>query len=210
MIKAETKNIIFDLGGVILNIDYNLTIQSFQKLGIPNFQELYTQANQNNVFDDFETGKISSEAFLSYVKEQSGIAISSEQIRNAWNAMLLDLPKMRLEQLKLLKPSFKLYLLSNTNEIHVEAFKKIIDQSFGSYWFENVFDKVYFSNEIGLRKPNAEIFDFVIAQNKLKKSETIFFDDSIQHIEGAKKTGIESFLITKEKPFSFYLASFLS
>jgi putative hydrolase of the HAD superfamily len=210
MVKAEINNIIFDLGGVILNIDYHLTIQAFQRLGIPNFQELYTQANQNNIFDDFETGKISSDAFLSYVKEQSGININTNQIIEAWNAMLLDLPKTRLDQLNILKSDFKLYLLSNTNEIHVEAFKKIIATSFGSYWFEDVFEKVYFSNEIGLRKPNTEIFDFVLEQNSLAKSETIFFDDSIQHIEGAKNSGIESFLITKDKPFSYYLSSFLS
>ena len=210
MVKAEIKNIIFDLGGVILNIDYHLTIQAFQELGVPNFQELYTQANQNNVFDDFETGKIPSHAFLSYMKAQSKMNISSDQIMEAWNAMLLDLPKKRLEQLKILKSNFNLFLLSNTNEIHVEAFKKIISTNFGSYWFEDVFDQVYFSNEIGLRKPNKEIFDFVLEKNRLKKSETIFFDDSIQHIEGAEKAGIHSFLVTNEKPFSYYLTSFLS
>ena len=187
--------IIFDLGGVLLDINYWLTIEAFNNLGCSDFESIYTQQKQSQLFDDFETGKVSSETFRKSLQKQMEFSISNVEFDNAWNKMLLQLPEKRIELLEKLNKKFSLFLLSNTNEIHIKAFKKIISSSIGYERFENCFKKVYFSSEIGNRKPNASCFEMVLSENKLSAAKTLFIDDSIQHVEGAYKIGIKTLLI---------------
>ena len=187
--------IIFDLGGVLLDINYWLTIEAFNNLGCSDFESIYTQQKQSQLFDDFETGKVSSETFRKSIQKQMRFSISNVEFDNSWNKMLLQLPEQRLELLEKLNKKFSLFLLSNTNEIHIKAFKKIISSSIGYERFENCFKKVYFSSEIGNRKPNASCFEMVLSENKLSAAKTLFIDDSIQHVEGAYKIGIKTLLI---------------
>ncbi|MEC8603920.1 MAG: HAD family phosphatase [Bacteroidota bacterium] len=187
--------IIFDLGGVLLDINYQLTIEAFNNLGCSDFESIYTQQKQSQLFDDFETGKVSSETFRKSLQKQMQFSISNVEFDNAWNKMLLQFPKKRIELLEKLNKKFSLFLLSNTNEIHIKAFKKIISSSIGYERFENCFKKVYFSSEIGNRKPNASCFEMVLSENKLSAAKTLFIDDSIQHVEGAYKIGIKTLLI---------------
>ena len=187
--------IIFDLGGVLLDINYWLTIEAFNNLGCSDFESIYTQQKQSQLFDDFETGKVSSETFRKSLQKQMQFSISNVEFDNAWNKMLLQLPEQRIELLEKLNKKFSLFLLSNTNEIHIKAFKKIISSSIGYERFENCFKKVYFSSEIGNRKPNASCFEMVLSENKLSAAKTLFIDDSIQHVEGAYKIGIKTLLI---------------
>lgn len=187
--------IIFDLGGVLLDINYRLTIEAFNNLGCSDFESIYTQQKQSQLFDDFETGKVSSETFRKSLQKQMEFSISNVEFDNAWNKMLLQLPEQRIELLEKLNKKFSLFLLSNTNEIHIKAFKKIISSSIGYKRFENCFKKVYFSSEIGNRKPNASCFEMVLSENKLSAAKTLFIDDSIQHVEGAYKIGIKTLLI---------------
>lgn len=187
--------IIFDLGGVLLDINYQLTIEAFNNLGCSDFESIYTQQKQSQLFDDFETGKVSSETFRKSLQKQMEFSISNVEFDNAWNKMLLQFPKKRIELLEKLNKKFSLFLLSNTNEIHIKAFKKIISSSIGYERFENCFKKVYFSSEIGNRKPNASCFEMVLSENKLSAAKTLFIDDSIQHVEGAYKIGIKTLLI---------------
>ena len=187
--------IIFDLGGVLLDINYWLTIKAFNNLGCSDFESIYTQQKQSQLFDDFETGKVSSETFRKSLQKQMQFSISNVEFDNAWNKMLLQLPEQRIELLEKLNKKFSLFLLSNTNEIHIKAFKKIISSSIGYERFENCFKKVYFSSEIGNRKPNASCFEMVLSENKLSAAKTLFVDDSIQHVEGAYKIGIKTLLI---------------
>lgn len=208
-IQKNIKNIIFDLGGVILNIDYNQTSNYFKELGIKDFDEIYSQAKQNNLFNDFETGKIDPKEFRAALKEYVPKATDKE-IDFAWNAMLLDLPKERIELLKKIKENYRIFLLSNTNAIHVKAFTKYIDQLYGENVFSSIFENHYYSNEIGYRKPNANAFQYVIDSNDLKPEETLFIDDSTQHIKGANKAGLNSFLLEKDKDItSLFLDKFL-
>lgn len=201
------KNIIFDLGGVILNIDYLITLEEFKKLGIANIEELFTQAKQNDLFDAYESGQISSQAFINGVKEYLPADISPNQIVRAWNAMLLDLPQERLDLLLDLKNKYRTFLLSNTNDIHMDAFHRIIQRENNIEKLDPYFEKVYFSNHMKMRKPNPEIFLAVCTQNNLKPSETLFIDDSIQHVEGAKKAGLHAHHLTNgETILSFFLA----
>lgn len=190
------KNIIFDLGGVILNIDYKLTVEAFKKLGLADFDKLYSQANQSSLFDAYEVGKISSEKFIDEMQNIIGMDISKQSIVEAWNAMLLDLPGERVALLNNLKNNYRIFLLSNTNEIHKIAYCNYLKKTFGFNDLSNLFEKQYLSFEIGLRKPHKETFEYVIADAGIIKEETLFIDDSVQHVVGAKEAGIDAFHLT--------------
>ena len=182
--------IIFDLGGVIINLDYQLTIDAFKNLGLANFDEMYTQAKQSNLFDDFETGKISSQHFINSLLPYLPNGVSANKVVHAWNAMILDFPKERLELLDKLKSNYRIFLLSNTNDIHLQAVKRSLvnttDRKLESY-----FEKVYLSHEVKLRKPHKEIFELVCKEQNLDPSRTLFIDDTIGHIDGSIKIGLK-------------------
>lgn len=193
----DIHHIIFDLGGVLLNIDYNRTEQAFIDLGIKNFPEMYSQLKQSTLFDDFEVGAISSEEFIENLKKASGLDLLNDDIINAWNAMLLDFPLRRLQLLQQLRNHHDLILLSNTNEIHEKAFNHIIEKAHGIPHIGTFFDRTYLSHRIGMRKPNIEVFEYIIEENQLKKAHTLFIDDSPQHVKGAKKAGIQALWLQK-------------
>ena len=193
-IPKGIKNIIFDLGGVILNIDYNRTSQAFKELGCENFDELYSQQKQSGLFDEFETGKLSPQAFINELLRLLPKGISPKQAIDAWNAMLLDLPQKRLEKLAENQQNYRTFLLSNTNAIHEEAFTRFIQRENKITSFEPYFEQVYYSHRIGMRKPHPEVFTFVLEQNSLLPEETLFIDDSPQHLVGAERVGIRTVL----------------
>ena len=184
------KAIIFDLGAVILNINYQNTINAFSKLGVKNASTFYSEKIQTNLFNQIETGDITVEKFLAELQKETNNA-SINQVSEAWNAMLLDLPENRLAVIQSLKKKYSIYLLSNTNAIHIDAFKKKLGNV---KWvkFCNLFDKMYLSHEVGLRKPNAAIFKYILEEQNLKPEEVFFIDDSPQHIESANKLGIKT------------------
>jgi len=186
--------IIFDFGGIIINIDYQLTVGAFSKLGFNNFDSWYSQAKQHSLFDELEKGKISTQFFFDEIRKASQLNLEDSQIEQAWNELLLNLPISRIKKLISLKNRHKLFLLSNTNAIHTKAFSAQIEQIFGWQKFRNLFDGFYLSHEIGMRKPSAEIFEFVVNTNRLNKNSTLFIDDSYQHLVGAKSIGLQTFL----------------
>jgi epoxide hydrolase-like predicted phosphatase len=187
--------IIFDLGGVILNIDYSLTRQAFEKSGITNFHEMYSQAAADDLFENLETGNVSEEDFYKQFNKRTQIALDKNEIQINWNAMLLSFREKSLEFLESIKSKYKLYLLSNTNHIHLDAFNKIYHTASRIKPFEEFFDKVYYSCEIGLRKPNADIYEFVLKENDLEAAKTLFIDDSVQNIDAAKNVGLQTILL---------------
>ena len=191
-IPEDVENIIFDLGGVILNVDYTKTAQAFIELGCQNFNDIYSQQKQSGLFDLLETGKISPQAFINELLRLLPSGIKPKQVIDAWNAMLLDLPDVRIRRLKEHKNNYRTFLLSNTNAIHEEAFTKIIQKENHLKSLDELFERVYFSHQIGLRKPNKDVFEFVLNQNKLNPEKTLFIDDSPQHLEGAKACGINT------------------
>ncbi len=184
------ENIIFDLGGVLLNIDYNKTDKAFEALGFSTFTKMYNQFAANTLFENLETGKLTPEEFYHELLRVSGKPVSRQQVWNAWNAMLLDFRKTSLSFLEGLASKHKLYLLSNTNAIHHEAFMKIFDQTRPGDDFDSFFTKAYYSHSIGLRKPGREIFDFVLQDAGLDSARTLFIDDSFNNIDGAKQAGL--------------------
>lgn len=194
MIKG-IKHIIFDLGGVLLNLDYNLTEKAFIEAGVENFGDLYSQLNQSSLFDKLETGKIPVSEFIAEMQKLA--PLTKQQILNAWNAMLLDFPLRRLQILQQLRLYYDLFLLSNTNEIHEVTFNKILMDGNGIPNIGVFFDKVYLSHRVGLRKPEKEIFQLVLEENGLNAEHTLFIDDSPQHIESAKQLGIQTIYLEK-------------
>ncbi len=183
------KNIIFDLGGVILNIDYQLNVDAFKAIGFDDFEASYSKAEQTYLFDNLEKGSISPETFRNGIREVSGKNLSDERIDYAWNKIILDFPEKRISLLNQLKKKYRIFLLSNTNQIHYKNYTALL-QKLGYHDFNAIFEKAYFSHEMGMRKPDKEIFELVINEQQLIPEETLFIDDSIQHIEAAGKTGM--------------------
>lgn len=191
------QNVIFDLGGVIINLDTNRTIHEFNKISQIPFESIYTQAKQDEVFSLLDKGKISTEDFLNEIKRLTGYSGPKQDLLKAWNAMLLDVPEERLDVLVEMKHNYNTYLLSNTCEPHIEAFERELELEHGIKNFDDYFDKVYYSCRIGMRKPDKEIFEFVLSENNLIPEETVFIDDSPQHVKSAGECGINAFLLQK-------------
>jgi glucose-1-phosphatase len=191
-----TKAIIFDLGGVLLDIDYDLAKEAFRNLGVENFDQMYSQAEANPLFQKLETGKISQEEFCEAIMEYVPGVSCEDDIVEAWNAMLLHFRKESIEELKRLRKKYKIFLLSNTNYIHLQSFNKTYQETIGGD-FISLFDKVYFSHEIGHRKPDPEPYEVILKENNLIPQEAIFIDDSIQNVQAADKLGIKTIFLKK-------------
>jgi len=183
--------VIFDLGGVIINLDYQKTIQAFEHLGMSNFQAVYSQMAQTDLFDSYETGKISTQHFINLLLPHLPQGTSPNKVVAAWNAMILDVPEQKIELLAMLKQTLPTYLLSNTNDLHIqkvrEEWKKASHEP-----MEHSFHKIYLSHEIKMRKPTAQAFVYVLDENGLEASKTLFIDDTLQHIEGGKSLGLQT------------------
>ncbi|MFC2087023.1 HAD family hydrolase [Bacteroidota bacterium] len=189
----KIKNIIFDLGGVIININPQITIQKFKALGIHNIEKTYKSLMHINVFKKYEIGHILTEEFISSLKKTSlNDNIKTSEIKDAWNSMLRDLPLKRIDLLKKLKKRYHLFLLSNTNELHIEAFNNYLHHTLQISMFETLFKNIYYSHEIHMRKPDDEVFEYVMSENKLQKEETLFIDDREDNIITAEKLGINT------------------
>lgn len=199
MKSTPHKNIILDLGGVILDINYQNTIDAFKAIGIQQAEKLYSQQSQIPLFDQLEKGLISEHDFFSELRKLSGTNHDDETLRKCWNAILIGLPEENVRTLYELKKKHNLYLLSNTNSIHESEYRKMIIQQYGTFIFDDIFEKMYLSHHIHLRKPDKAIFEFVINDSNLKKEETFFIDDSKQHVEGARNSGIEAILMPRGK-----------
>ena len=196
--------LIFDFGGVIINLDYSKPVDEFKKLGISDSKKLFSKEEQTSLFDSLECGQISDEKFLNEIRKKSNTN-DLELIKKAWNSILLNIPEERVHLLKKLSLKYKIYLLSNTNSIHLN---EIISAYGEKKWrnFISIFNEVYFSNQIGMRKPNEDVFFYLIKKNKLDVSKTLFIDDSPQHIKTAKKIGFKTYHLTdKEDIVSLFL-----
>ncbi|MEO6838559.1 MAG: HAD family phosphatase [Ginsengibacter sp.] len=188
----KIENIIFDLGGVLLDIDYNLTRNAFQQLGIIDFDEMYSQAGADQLFQKLETGKISEPDFYKELNSRTGLHLAPEEIRKAWNAILLDFRESSLQFLDTIRSKYKLFILSNTNHIHLISFNKIYLNKKREKSFEKYFDKAFYSCEIGLRKPDEICYEWVLKETGIDPGKTLFIDDSEQNIDAAKKVGLQT------------------
>lgn len=198
----EIKNydhIIFDFGGIFININYQKMLENLSTYAKKEFdEELFSQASQHSLFSDFEMGYVSGEEFTEKLSTLLDIKHDHKEICRIWNSILLDIPIERIDFLKTLKDK-KLYLLSNINSIH-EAYIKSYLLKEGIVFYEN-FEKIYFSHHLGLRKPTSDIFEYVLHDLGIKSTEAIFIDDSIQHVVGSKAVGMHAIHLEKQNMF---------
>jgi len=190
MSVKSIHNIIFDLGGVILNINPQLTVEAFRKLGWNDFYEENNKMLTKDLFFNLEKGSFTPEAFRDNVRRRIGIDINDAEIDAAWGAMILNIPADRVIYLLELKKNYNLYLLSNTNEIHRIKFHKNFKADFG-YSFYDLFRHNFYSHEMGMRKPNPQIYIQALTEADLIPEETLFIDDMEENIEAAKTTGMK-------------------
>ncbi len=210
MINKNIKNIIFDFGGVVLNINPLLTYNYFKKLGLANLFEGadFSKPDENLLL--FEKGLISPQVFRNKIREKINYPIQDKEIDEAWNAMLLDIPIERIKLIKRLKTKYKTFLLSNTNEIHYIEYTKQLKIKYGFNNLSELFDETYFSFLLQLAKPGKDIYQYVINKNSLNPEETLFIDDSIINIEGAKATGLITYHLTNGETINDYFSQIMN
>jgi putative hydrolase of the HAD superfamily len=190
----KTKNVIFDLGGVLLNLDFNKTFASFYQIGFSNFEAMFSQFTANDLFKQLETGKISTATFYDELISLKP-HLSKPEIAKAWNAMLLDFRLPSIEFLKTIANNHQIFLLSNTNAIHYDAFTTAFNDTFGAGHFDDFFTKAYYSHLIHLRKPDEAIFKFVLQDAGINAEETLFIDDTYNNIDAAANLGFKTHLL---------------
>ncbi|MCX6276667.1 MAG: HAD family phosphatase [Bacteroidetes bacterium] len=191
--NSKFRNLIFDFGGVICNIDVKLTQQAFISLGLKTFDTKKSISASSGLFEKIETGVITTEQFRTELKHFISNPVTDSQIDNAWNALLLDIPASRIRLLEQVRTHYRIFLLSNSNEIHYFKFLENFQQEYRYRDFDALFEKAYFSFNIGLKKPAREIFEFVIEKSNINPAETIFIDDTLVHVEGARQVGIHGY-----------------
>jgi len=187
-----TDTLLLDLGGVLIDVDYQRTAAEFNALGFGGFEALYSKAQQDHIFDGFEVGALSPDEFRARIRGLHGNGITDDQVDRCWNAMLGRIPPGRIDLLRRLRSRYKLLLLSNTNTIHVRAFERIIAEHNGIADFKALFDGAYYSCEMGLRKPDAAAFMHVLERHGAEPARTLFIDDSMQHVSGARAMGLSA------------------
>lgn len=185
------KNILLDLGGVLLDIDTGKTNEAFARLGLPRFDDNYSLLKADKLFDELEKGKVSEQDFYNNIRQIAGLPLPDTEICKAWNALILEFRSGSINYLEELKSRYNLYLLSNTNVIHHTAFQKQFTiQNGGS--FNERFTKTYYSHIVGYRKPEKEIYEYALQDAGIRAEETLFIDDLLKNTEAAGALGIRT------------------
>lgn len=197
-VPAEVQNIIFDLGGVLLNIDPQRSIEAFKGLGLTDVIKPGGWGYKHEVFLKMEEGLLTDEEFRDGVRKLLPQHVTDHDIDTAWCAMLIDFPSDRVTLLQELRSTYRLYLFSNTNNIHLQYFHNLFQQKFG-YPITELFEKDFYSHVIQKRKPSLESFQIVLNEAGLNPCETLFIDDSKDNVEGAQKVGMHAVHMSPEK-----------
>lgn len=204
------KNIIFDLGDVIINIDVPLATRSFAELSNKSLEDVQALIHQNEVFKKFETGHLSASDFRAYIRELlQQPEWSDEVIDKAWNSLLLDIPPQRIEKIQeLAQKGYRLFLLSNTSSIHIEEVNKILNRTTGIKQLDDLFEKLFFSYNMGIMKPHPDIYHGVLAEAGLLAHESLFLDDNADNIHAAAEVGIHTIHVQKPTSIIDYLKDY--
>ena len=190
------KNIIFDYGNVIFSIDFTLAQKAFNGLGISQANEFFGHLQQNVIFDAFDRGEITAAQFRDRIREvANNPGLTDEQIDAAWNSMLLGIAAGNHELLLNLKNKYRTFLMSNINDIHYTHIMNYLLREFNMQGNDHLFERVYYSHLVGKRKPEAAFFQQILDENQLNPAETLFIDDSPQHLATAQQLGIQTYLM---------------
>lgn len=196
-LSAGIKNLIFDLGGVILDLSVETTHEALARLSGISKQKSADIFHHSPGLNEYEKGKMDDTSFRHYLREIYNLKATDEQIDACWNAMLLGIPLEKLQLLNRLRQHYNVLLLSNTNEIHLHYINNtILSKLTGETSLDIYFHKAYYSQRLLMRKPDAEIFEYVLEENKVNPSETLFFDDNALNVLGAQSVGIKTVHVT--------------
>lgn len=202
------KNIIFDYGNVIFLIDFKRTQKSFTDLGIKNSEAFFAHSGHDSLFNQYEAGQISSAEFRNGIRATAELSdLTDEQIDNAWNTLLIGVPPENHEILLKAKEKYRTFLLSNNNKIHYTWIQNYLQSKFNLTSNAGFFEKDYYSHLMKMRKPDVEIFQQVLTENNLEIPETLFIDDSPQHIATAKQLGLHTHLLTLPETLEDFMYS---
>lgn len=193
MNRPRITTLLFDLGNVLFDLDIPATEKSLSRILGDQTSEFKDKAIRARFFEQYETGRISDQGFIAYIQSHSRPGTTEAEITSAWNAMLLGMPADRLRWLKELRKLYRVALLSNTNALHITWVRNYLDQQHGERHFEeNCFDRVYYSHEIGARKPNQAAFQHVLDDLGISPSDMLFIDDIQENTRAALSMGIAS------------------
>ena len=198
------STIIFDFGGVLINLDLAQCISNFKELGIQNIDSYLSNFGQKDFFLDFEKGKIGTEKFRQEIRKYETKPLTDEQIDTAWCSFLCDIPSEKLHLLTELKKKFRIVMLSNTNPLHIEVSAASEFAKVGKT-ITDFFDATYLSYEMHMAKPDAEIFLKLLEDEQVRANECLFLDDGLKNIEQASKLGIQTYLVKEHEDLSFLL-----
>ena len=187
--KSKTRNIIFDLGGVLLNINPLLSMLELERISGIAKEDLILKFTETHIFEKFDTGSLSDVQFRSELCLIMNRKVNDTEIDRVWNELLLDFPLPRVELLQQLRKNYRIYLLSNTNIIHFRHYTAEFYKNYGIQ-MADLFDRLFLSHEIGIHKPDEGIYTHTIQKAGIIPSETIFIDDSLANIEAAGHLGI--------------------
>ena len=190
---AAYKNLIFDLGDVIVHIDYPTTIAEFQKFALIDFNTIVSYSAQDKIFDLFDKGKVSAQQFRDEMKKYLRPDTTDRAIDFAWNSLIMAYPEKNFELLNELKKRYKVLALSNINPIHLDEIDRVAKQTFGVENFESFFHRAYYSHIAGYRKPEKEFYQMLIKSENINPAETFFVDDKPENVEAAKSLGLRAF-----------------
>jgi putative hydrolase of the HAD superfamily len=197
--SAKIKNIIFDLGGVVLDIDETIVYKELEKLGIST-SELAHSKEFIEIMSKFDTGIYTAPTFRKKIKALIGQEkMTDQKFDSIWNAMLLDIPRERVEAIEKIKKHYKIFLMSNTNEIHYDLYVRDLQLRFGYREFDELFNKSYFSFAEHLEKPDPRFFELILDHEGLLPEESLFIDDSKKNIEAAQALGIHTYNIRRDE-----------
>ena len=185
------KNIVFDLGGVLVDLDFKGAINGLQQAGFANVKEQLTAFDRDGIFQKFELGEMSAEEFRTAIRENSTVELTDEEVDNLWNAMLLEIPREKLELILDLRGKYMVYLLSNTNSIHWDYVCKNAF-NYRGFRVNDYFEETFLSYEMHLAKPDKAIYEKVLQDANLLAEETLFIDDSEANCKAAEEVGIHA------------------
>lgn len=192
----QFRNLIFDIGDVLVDIDYSTTVSEFQKLAGVDFNTILSYSRQHQVFDKFEKGEITAAEFRQQLRHFLKPGVTDREIDNAWNAILIHYPLEKFDLLRSLKEQYRLFALSNINEIHAHSLDLAAKGLLNESSFRNFFHYTFYSHEVGFRKPEPEIYKYVLDMQNLIPEETFFVDDKKENVEAAVALGINAFQLT--------------
>ncbi len=196
------RNLLLDLGGVLIDVDYHRTARAFEALGAQQFVQLYSQQHATPEFEELEIGKLADEEFITRMQTRCTPGTTKEQVEEAWNAILLDFRMETIDYLPVLKKRYRLFLLSNTNSIHHRAFEKKFREQTGLESLDLFFDRALYSHKIGMRKPHESTYRKVLEMLDIRAGETLFIDDSPVNISPAEQVGIRTHLLKPDERLS--------